>query len=144
MQIRKLFDDAVALSPSILFLDEIDAITGKRDASSRGMERRMVAQLQLCMDRINRPELRGTPVIVIGATNRPDALDAALRRAGRFDREICLGIPQEPAREQILRTLIRGKVCVEPDLDFAELAAETPGYVGADLKALIYPPGECG
>ncbi len=74
-------------------------------------------------------------VLVIGATNRPDSLDTALRRPGRFDREIALGIPDEPSREKILKVLCRN-LTVEPDLDWRFLAKNTPGYVGADLMAL--------
>ncbi len=85
------------LAPCILFLDEIDAITPKRETAQREMERRIVAQLLSCMD-----DLSASPqhVLVIGATNRADSLDPALRRAGRFDREICLGIPGEKERER--------------------------------------------
>lgn len=137
-QLRKLFDDAIALSPSILFIDEIDAITQKRDSSTRGMERRIVAQLQTCMDSLNTNDMINKPVIIIGATNRPDTLETALRRAGRFDREICLGIPDEAAREKILR-LLATKLKLEGDFNFLELAQKTPGYVGADLAALTYP-----
>ncbi|KAK8832397.1 hypothetical protein WA577_002872 [Blastocystis sp. JDR] len=134
-KLRKLFDDAIAIAPSIIFIDEIDAITGKRDNSNRGMERRIVAQLQTCMDSLNSKEMREKPVMIIGATNRPDALDSALRRAGRFDREICLGIPDEAARCAILKLLTR-QMQISGSIDYEVLAAKTPGYVGADLSAL--------
>ncbi|KAM7457490.1 hypothetical protein BLSTO_01747 [Blastocystis sp. subtype 1] len=133
-KLRKLFDDAIAIAPSIIFIDEIDAITGKRDNSNRGMERRIVAQLQTCMDSLNSKEMREKPVMIIGATNRPDALDSALRRAGRFDREICLGIPDEAARCAILKLLTR-QMQISGSIDYEVLAAKTPGYVGADLSA---------
>ena len=126
------------MAPSIIFIDEIDAITGKRDNSTRGMERRIVAQLQTCMDSLNTKEMQAKPVMIIGATNRPDALDSALRRAGRFDREICLGIPDENARLAILQLLTK-KMKISGDIDYTVLAAKTPGYVGADLSALAYP-----
>lgn len=78
----------------------------------------------------------GNKVIIIGATNRPDALDPALRRAGRFDREVCLGIPDRTARKQILQVLTSG-IKLSPDIDLDVLAAASPGFVGADLKALM-------
>ena len=102
------------------------------------MERRIVAQLQTCMDSLNSKEMKEKPVMIIGATNRPDALDSALRRAGRFDREICLGIPDEAARCSILKLLTK-RMKIDGEIDFDALAAQTPGYVGADLSALTYP-----
>ena len=90
------------------------------------------------MDSLNSQALREKPVMIIGATNRPDTLDSALRRAGRFDREISLGIPDEAAREAILRLLTK-RMKVSEDVDYPVLAAKTPGYVGADLSALTYP-----
>nr|XP_054606577.1 nuclear valosin-containing protein-like isoform X2 [Nothobranchius furzeri] len=133
-KLRELFDLAVSSSPCILFIDEIDAITPKRETASKDMERRMVAQLLTCMDDLNSLTMT-TQILVIGATNRPDSLDPALRRAGRFDREICLGIPDEAARLRILRTLCR-KLVLPEDFDYQQLARLTPGYVGADLMAL--------
>ncbi|RAW33743.1 Nuclear valosin-containing protein-like [Phytophthora cactorum] len=134
-KLRELFDEAISRAPSIIFIDEIDAITPKRETSARGMEKRIVAQLLTSTDSLSLENTGGKPVILIGATNRPDALDSALRRAGRFDREICLGIPDEEAREKILRVLAR-KMTLEGDFDFAALARRTPGYVGADLVSL--------
>ncbi|KAM6915867.1 nuclear valosin-containing protein-like [Xenentodon cancila] len=133
-KLRELFDLAVSSSPCILFIDEIDAITPKREVASKDMERRIVAQLLTCMDDLNSLAVTAQ-VLVIGATNRPDALDPALRRAGRFDREICLGIPDEAARLRIMKTLCR-KLKLPEDFDFQQLARLTPGYVGADLMAL--------
>ncbi|XP_078144837.1 nuclear valosin-containing protein-like isoform X3 [Centroberyx gerrardi] len=121
-------------APCILFIDEIDAITPKREVASKDMERRIVAQLLTCMDDMNSLAVTAQ-VLVIGATNRPDSLDPALRRAGRFDREICLGIPDEAARLRILKTLCR-KLKLPEDFDYQQLARLTPGYVGADLMAL--------
>ncbi|XP_076866743.1 nuclear valosin-containing protein-like isoform X2 [Brachyhypopomus gauderio] len=133
-KLRELFEQAVSSAPCILFIDEIDAITPKREVASKDMERRIVAQLLTCMDDLNSLSVPAQ-VLVIGATNRPDSLDPALRRAGRFDREICLGIPDEDARLRILKTLCR-KLKLQTDFDFRSLARLTPGYVGADLMAL--------
>ncbi|KAJ3610691.1 hypothetical protein NHX12_022783, partial [Muraenolepis orangiensis] len=133
-KLRELFEEAVTSAPCILFIDEIDAITPKRETASKDMERRIVAQLLTCMDDLNSLAVTAQ-VLVIGATNRPDSLDPALRRAGRFDREICMGIPDEAARLRILRTLCR-KLKLPEDFDYRRLARLTPGYVGADLMAL--------
>uniref|UniRef100_A0A3B4Y5S5 Nuclear VCP like n=1 Tax=Seriola lalandi dorsalis TaxID=1841481 RepID=A0A3B4Y5S5_SERLL len=133
-KLRELFDLAVSSAPCILFIDEIDSITPKREVASKDMERRIVAQLLTCMDDLNSLTVTAQ-VLVIGATNRPDSLDPALRRAGRFDREICLGIPDEAARLRILKTLCR-KLKLLEDFDYQQLARLTPGYVGADLMAL--------
>jgi ribosome biogenesis ATPase len=137
-RIRELFQAASNSAPSLMFLDELDAICPKRSDSSgaRGMEKRMVAQLLTCMDLIapkfNRNQ---ASVIVLGATNRPDAMDAALRRAGRFDKEILLGVPDEKAREGILRQMTK-TMRLSGDFDFKVLSRKTPGYVGADVKSL--------
>ncbi|KAK2848621.1 hypothetical protein Q5P01_008455 [Channa striata] len=133
-KLRELFELSVNSAPCILFIDEIDAITPKREVASKDMERRIVAQLLTCMDDLNSLTVTAQ-VLVIGATNRPDSLDPALRRAGRFDREICLGIPDEAARLRILKTLCR-KLKLPEDFDYQQLARLTPGYVGADLMAL--------
>ncbi|NXT79282.1 NVL protein, partial [Zapornia atra] len=140
-KLRELFEQAVSNAPCILFIDEIDAITPKREVASKDMERRIVAQLLTCMDDLNNVAAT-TQVLVIGATNRPDSLDPALRRAGRFDREICLGIPDEAAREKILRTLCR-KLKLPESFEFHHLARLTPGYVGADLMALCREAAMC-
>eukprot|EP00276_Gloeochaete_wittrockiana_P005799 CAMPEP_0184662832 /NCGR_PEP_ID=MMETSP0308-20130426/45141_1 /TAXON_ID=38269 /ORGANISM="Gloeochaete witrockiana, Strain SAG 46.84" /LENGTH=771 /DNA_ID=CAMNT_0027105117 /DNA_START=76 /DNA_END=2391 /DNA_ORIENTATION=+ len=134
-KIRELFASAKSQAPCLVFIDEIDAITPKRDTAQREMERRIVAQLLTCMDDLSMENTSGKAVIVIGATNRPDALDAALRRAGRFDREIALGIPDLAARERILRVLT-AKMRLSGDFDYPLLARKTPGFVGADLTAL--------
>lgn len=132
-KVRDLFDKATQSAPCVMFIDEIDAITPKRETASKDMERRIVAQLLACMDDLNaNPTCH---VLVIGATNRPDSLDPALRRAGRFDREISLGIPDEQSRHRILQVLCR-HLRVTTDFDFGYLARNTPGYVGADLMAL--------
>ncbi|KAM6354510.1 nuclear valosin-containing protein-like isoform 1-T1 [Podargus strigoides] len=140
-KLRELFEQAVSSAPCVLFIDEIDAITPKREVASKDMERRIVAQFLTCMDDLNNVAAT-TQVLVIGATNRPDSLDPALRRAGRFDREICLGIPDEAAREKILRTLCR-KLKLPESFEFRHLARLTPGYVGADLMALCREAAMC-
>ncbi|XP_029414868.1 nuclear valosin-containing protein-like isoform X2 [Nannospalax galili] len=140
-KLRDLFDQAVSNAPCIVFIDEIDAITPKREVASKDMERRIVAQLLTCMDDLNNGATTAR-VLVIGATNRPDSLDPALRRAGRFDREICLGIPDEASRERILQTLCR-KLRLPDTFDFCHLAHLTPGFVGADLMALCREAAMC-
>ncbi|XP_053672393.1 nuclear valosin-containing protein-like [Anopheles nili] len=133
-RIRDIFEQAVALSPCVLFIDEIDAISSNRINAQKDMERRIVAQLLSSLDMLGKHNgIEG--VIVIGATNRADVLDPALRRIGRFDQEISLGIPDRAARSQILRIICR-KLKISESIDFAELAKLTPGYVGADLLAL--------
>lgn len=140
-KIREIFDEARSLAPCLIFIDEIDAITPKRDGGAqREMERRIVAQLLTCMDELTLENTDGKPVIVIGATNRPDSLDAALRRAGRFDREICINVPSETARMHILESMTKD-LKISGDLGLKELAKLTPGFVGADLKALVTSAG---
>ncbi|EAA10786.4 AGAP006205-PA [Anopheles gambiae str. PEST] len=133
-RIRDVFEQAASLSPCVLFIDEIDAISSNRVNAQKDMERRIVAQLLSSMDALGKQE-GGEGVIVIGATNRADALDPALRRVGRFDQEISLGIPDREARKQILR-IICWKLRISDTIDYGELAKLTPGYVGADLLAL--------
>lgn len=142
-KLREIFEEAKSLAPCIIFMDEIDAITPKRDGGAqREMERRIVAQLLTLMDELNLENTDGKPVIVLGATNRPDSLDSALRRAGRFDREICLNVPNEDQRCAILRTMTSTlKLDNEAAFNFRELAKMTPGFVGADLKSLVTAAG---
>jgi transitional endoplasmic reticulum ATPase len=130
--LRKVFEDAGA-GPSIIFLDEIDAIAPKRTSlgSEQQVERRVVSQLLTLMDGL---KSRGQ-VIVIGATNIPDAIDPALRRPGRFDREIAIGVPDKPGRLQILQVHSRGMPLAE-DVSLDHLAQVTHGFVGADLQSL--------
>ncbi len=130
--LREIFKEAQDNAPSIIFIDEIDSIAPKRDEVSGEVERRVVAQLLALMDGL---ESRGK-VVVIGATNRPNALDPALRRPGRFDREIEIGIPGKNARKEILEIHTRGVPLAE-DVDLEKLADMTHGYVGADLAALV-------
>ncbi|GMK56992.1 hypothetical protein CspeluHIS016_0308320 [Cutaneotrichosporon spelunceum] len=135
--LREHFDEAKKHAPCILFLDEVDAITPKRETAQREMERRIVAQLLTCMDDLAASD---KPVVMIGATNRPDSLDPALRRAGRFDHEIEMGVPSVEGREEILRVLCSG-LQTSGDVDIRWLAKATPGYVGADLTALATEAG---
>ncbi|XP_023246991.1 nuclear valosin-containing protein-like [Copidosoma floridanum] len=134
-RIRDLFDQAIAIAPCIVFLDEIDAIISDRATAQRGMEKRIVSQLILCLDELNMKE-KGNRVLVLGATNRPESLDPALRRAGRFDREVSLGIPDKEARLAILQ-IHTSKVRLSPEINLQNIAALTPGFVGADLVALV-------
>ena len=130
-KLREIFKEAEENSPSIIFIDEIDSIAPKRDEVSGEEERRIVAQLLSLMDGLNS---RGK-VVVIGATNRPNAIDEALRRPGRFDREIEIGIPDRDGRYEILQIHTRGMPLAD-DVDLKWLADKTHGYAGADLSAL--------
>ena len=129
--LREIFKQAQENAPSIIFIDEIDSIAPKRDEVSGEVERRVVAQLLSLMDGL---ESRGK-VVVIGATNRPNALDPALRRPGRFDREIEIGIPDRNGRLEILQIHTRG-MPLSKDVDLAKLADMSHGYAGADIAAL--------
>ena len=130
-RLREIFQQAQQNSPSIIFIDELDAIAPKREEVTGEVERRVVAQLLALMDGLSG---RGN-VIVIGATNRPGALDPALRRPGRFDREIEIGVPDKQGRYEILQIHTRGMPLAE-DVDLKKLAEMTHGYTGADLAAL--------
>lgn len=138
--IRDIFKQAKASAPCLVLLDEVDSITPKRDSVQREMERRIVAQLLTSLDELDYANNDFKAVIVIGATNRPDAIDPALRRAGRFDREIALGVPDEECRVKILQVLT-SSMKLENEFNFFELAQLTPGYVGADLKSLACEAG---
>ena len=130
-RLRNIFMEAEKNAPSIIFIDEIDAIAPKRSEVTGEVERRVVAQLLALMDGLKG---RGN-VIVIAATNRPEALDPALRRPGRFDREIEIGIPDKQGRFEILQIHTRGMPLAD-DVDLKKLAEITHGYTGADLAAL--------
>lgn len=130
-RLREIFDEARKASPSILFIDEIDSIAPKRGQVQGETEKRLVAQLLTLMDGL---EPR-TNLVVIAATNRPEAIDEALRRPGRFDREIIVGVPDERGRREILGIHTRG-MPLGPAVDLGELARTTYGFVGADLAAL--------
>lgn len=129
--LRKIFDDATRRGPSIVFLDEIDAIAPRRERVVGDVEKRVVAQLLALMDGLNRRQ----NVIVIAATNIPNALDPALRRPGRFDREIVIPIPDRNGRREILEIHSRG-MPLAGDVNLNRLAEVTHGFVGADLEAL--------
>lgn len=139
-KLREVFEEAKVLAPCIVFIDEIDAITPKRENAQREMERRIVAQMLTCIDDLSNESMSNKPVILIGATNRPDSLDPALRRAGRFDREIAMSVPDDAAREQILKVLCKD-LRLSDEVDMKELAKRAPGYVGADLMALVAAAG---
>ena len=130
-RLREIFQQAQQNAPSIIFVDELDAIAPKREEVTGEVERRVVAQLLALMDGLSG---RGN-VIVIGATNRPSALDPALRRPGRFDREIEIGVPDKKGRYEVLQIHTRGMPLAE-DVDLPKLSAMTHGYTGADLSSL--------
>ncbi len=129
--LRKAFEEADKNSPAIIFIDEIDSIAPKRDKVNGEVERRVVSQLLTLMDGLKG---RGH-VIVIAATNRPNSIDEALRRFGRFDREIDIGVPDEIGRLEILRIHTKNMKLSE-DIDLAMAARETHGFVGADIAQL--------
>jgi len=130
-QLREAFERAEDEAPSILFVDEIDSIAGARDDDS-DMENRVVAQLLTLLDGL---ESRGQ-VVVIGATNRVDAVDPALRRGGRFDREIEIGVPDREGRQEVLEVHTRG-VPLDEDVDLERLAGRMHGFVGADVASVV-------
>ncbi|MDQ3477633.1 MAG: CDC48 family AAA ATPase [Pseudomonadota bacterium] len=130
-KLRELFEQAAAAAPSIIFIDEIDSIAPKRGQVSGEAEKRLVAQLLSLLDGIEPRQ----NLVVIAATNRPEALDEALRRPGRFDREIVVGVPDEQGRREVLEIHTRG-MPLASDVDVPELARRTYGFVGADLAAL--------
>ncbi|KFY70051.1 hypothetical protein V499_09504 [Pseudogymnoascus sp. VKM F-103] len=139
-KIREIFDEAKKMAPCLVFIDEIDVIMGKRESAQREMEKRIVAQMLTCMDDMALEKTDGKPVIIIAATNRPDSIDPALRRAGRFNKEINLGVPNEASREKILRALTQ-KLMLPDEFDFLKLAKMTPGFVGADLNDVVSVAG---
>ncbi|MEM1994712.1 MAG: CDC48 family AAA ATPase [Nitrososphaerales archaeon] len=130
-KLREIFKEASENAPSIIFIDEIDAIAPKREEVIGDVEKRVVAQLLALMDGIS--ERRS--VIVVGATNRPESLDPALRRPGRFDREIEIGVPNQRSRLEILQIHTRG-MPLDEDVDLESLASSLHGYTGADIRAL--------
>ncbi len=130
-RLREFFEEAEENAPSIIFIDELDAIAPKREEVSGEVERRVVAQLLTLMDGL---KSRGQ-VVVIGATNRVDSLDGALRRPGRFDREIEIGVPDKDGRREVLQIHTRG-MPLDEKVDLDEIAEITHGFVGADLQSL--------
>lgn len=135
-RLRQVFDEARKKAPSIVFLDELDAIAPKRTEVHGDVEKRVVAQLLALMDGL---ESRGN-VVVLAATNVPDLVDPALRRPGRFDREICINVPDQKGRLEILRIHTRG-ITLAGGVSLEHLAAVTHGFVGADLAALCREAG---
>jgi len=137
--LRKAFEEAEQKAPAIIFIDEIDSIAPKRDKTQGEVEKRIVSQLLTLMDGLKG---RGQ-IIVIGATNRPNSMDATLRRFGRFDREIDMGVPDTKGRFQILNIHTK-KMKLAPDVDWQAIADETHGFVGADLASICTEAGlEC-
>jgi transitional endoplasmic reticulum ATPase len=130
-RLREIFEQAAQAAPSIIFIDEIDSIAPKRGQVSGEAEKRLVAQLLTLMDGMEPRQ----NTVVIAATNRPEALDEALRRPGRFDREIIVGVPDQPGRREILGIHTRG-MPIAADVNLDDLARRTYGFVGADIAAL--------
>jgi transitional endoplasmic reticulum ATPase len=130
-RLREIFEQAAESAPSIIFIDEIDSIAPKRGQVSGEAEKRLVAQLLTLLDGMEPRQ----NTVVIAATNRPEALDEALRRPGRFDREIVIGVPDQPGRREILGIHTRG-MPIANDVDLDDLARRTFGFVGADIAAL--------
>jgi transitional endoplasmic reticulum ATPase len=134
-RLREAFEEAADNAPAILFVDEIDSIAGARDDDA-DMENRVVAQLLTLMDGLDERD----EVVVIGATNRVDSVDPALRRGGRFDREIEIGVPDETGRREILDVHTR-EMPLADDVDLDRIAARTHGFVGADVASLVREAG---
>ena len=129
--LRRAFEEAEKNAPSIIFIDEIDSIAPKRDKSSGEVEKRVVSQLLTLMD-----GMKGrNNVVVIAATNRPNTIDQALRRFGRFDRELDIGVPDDNGRLEVLRIHTKN-MKLAPDVQLQTIASNTHGYVGADLAQL--------
>ena len=131
-QLREIFEEAAANTPAIIFIDELDSIAPKREDVSGEVERRVVAQLLTLLDGMQGRD----NVVVIGATNRQDAIDPALRRPGRFDREIEIGVPDKNGRAEIIGIHTRG-MPISDDFDVEWLLDNTNGFVGADISALV-------
>ncbi|XP_057561700.1 ribosome biogenesis protein SPATA5 isoform X2 [Hippopotamus amphibius kiboko] len=139
-RLRQIFAEATLRHPSIIFIDELDALCPKREGAQNEVERRVVASLLTLMDGIGSEGSEGR-VLVLGATNRPHALDAALRRPGRFDKEIEIGVPNAQDRLDILQKLLRRVPHLLTEAELLQLANSAHGYVGADLKALCNEAG---
>ncbi|XP_041515530.1 ATPase family protein 2 homolog isoform X4 [Microtus oregoni] len=139
-RLRQIFAEATLRHPSIIFIDELDALCPKREGAQNEVEKRVVASLLTLMDGIGSEGSEGR-VLVLGATNRPQALDAALRRPGRFDKEIEIGVPNAQDRLDILQKLLRRVPHLLSKAELLRLANNAHGYVGADLKALCNEAG---
>merc|ERR1712138_258754 len=129
--LRKAFEEAEKNSPAIIFIDEVDSIAPKREKTNGEVERRIVSQLLTLMDGLK----ARSHIIVIGATNRPNSVDTALRRFGRFDRELDIGVPDDNGRLEVLRIHTKN-MKLAPNVQLQSLASNTHGYVGADLAQL--------
>mmetsp|Transcript_22297 Transcript_22297/g.46874 ORF Transcript_22297/g.46874 Transcript_22297/m.46874 type:complete len:909 (+) Transcript_22297:297-3023(+) len=129
--LRQAFEEAQQKSPAIIFMDELDSIAPKRDQAQGETEKRIVSQLLTLMDSLK----PSSNVIVIGATNRPNVIESALRRPGRFDRELEIAIPDEDGRYEILQIKMKDMKC-DPDVDLFQIARDTHGFIGADLQQL--------
>ena len=129
--LRQAFEEAIEKAPSIIFMDELDSIAPKRDQAQGETEKRVVSQLLTLMDSLK----SDSNVIVIGATNRPNVIESALRRPGRFDRELEIAIPDEDGRHEILKIKTK-HMMLDSDVDLFQISRDTHGYVGADLQAL--------
>lgn len=141
-RLRDIFAEAHQRAPALIFIDEVDSLCPSRDRAPNDLEKRIVATILTLMDGANtQPTSRGGHVLVIGATNRPDALDPAVRRPGRFDREIEVGIPNATGRQEILDALLRNTPHTVPVSVLASVASRTHGYVGADLAAVCNEAG---
>lgn len=129
--VSQAFEEAEKNAPAIIFIDEIDSIAPKREKTQGEVERRIVSQLLTLMDGLK----ARSHVVVMGATNRPNSIDPALRRFGRFDREIDIGVPDETGRLEVLRIHTKN-MKLDDNVDLESIARDTHGYVGADLAAL--------
>ncbi|KAI9335756.1 P-loop containing nucleoside triphosphate hydrolase protein [Obelidium mucronatum] len=142
-RLRSIFDEAQENAPAIIFIDEIDSLCPKRDDNATDLEKRIVSTLLTLMDGTDSKDGPATGVIVIAATNRPNTLDEALRRPGRFDREIEIGIPDGNDRVLILQALLRKTPHCLTDSEIAAIARDAHGYVGADLAGVVREAGLC-
>ena len=140
--IRNLFNSVIENAPSILFIDEIETIIGRREQANKEMERRIVAQIMTCIDDINDKQLSelNAPVFVIGATSKPEFIDSSMRRSGRFDVEIHIGFPSIEMREEMIISITK-KNKISKNINFKEIAKKTPGYLAADLQSLARSAG---
>ena len=140
--IRNLFNSVIENAPSILFIDEIETILGRREQANKEMERRIVAQIMTCIDDINDKQLSelNAPVFVIGATSKPEFIDSSMRRSGRFDVEIHIGFPSIEMREEMIISITK-KNKISKNINFKEIAKKTPGYLAADLQSLARAAG---
>ena len=140
--IRNLFNSVIENAPSILFIDEIETIIGRREQANKEMERRIVAQIMTCIDDINDKQLSelNAPVFVIGATSKPEFIDSSMRRSGRFDVEIHIGFPTIEMREEMIISITKNNK-ISKNINFKEISKKTPGYLAADLQSLARSAG---